>query len=45
MLQQKRPQFSAKISNPRMPLMSELKELFLIAYKGRGQVKAADAAQ
>ena len=32
------------LSNPRMPLMSELKELFLIAYKGRGRVKAADAA-
>jgi acetaldehyde dehydrogenase/alcohol dehydrogenase len=33
------------LSNPRMPLMSELKELFLTAYKGRGLAKAADAAQ
>jgi acetaldehyde dehydrogenase/alcohol dehydrogenase len=32
-------------SNPRMPLMSELVELFWKAYEGRGQAKAAGAAK
>jgi acetaldehyde dehydrogenase / alcohol dehydrogenase len=32
-------------SNPRMPLMSELAELYWKAYEGRGQVKVASAAQ
>jgi acetaldehyde dehydrogenase/alcohol dehydrogenase len=32
-------------SNPRMPLMSELADLFWKAYHGRGQVKAAGASQ
>jgi len=32
-------------SNPRMPLMSELVELFWQAYQGRGLMKAADAVQ
>jgi acetaldehyde dehydrogenase/alcohol dehydrogenase len=33
------------LSNPRMPLTSELKKLFWKAYEGRGQAKAASAAQ
>ncbi len=33
------------LSNPRMPLMNELKELFWKAYAGRGQEKAVGAAQ
>jgi acetaldehyde dehydrogenase/alcohol dehydrogenase len=32
-------------SNPRMPLMSELVELFWKAYRGRGLAKVASAAQ
>ncbi|MBI3949305.1 MAG: hypothetical protein HY314_02455 [Acidobacteria bacterium] len=32
-------------SNPRMPLVSELVELFWSAYYGRGIVKAVSAAQ
>lgn len=32
-------------SNPRMPLMSELVELFWSAYRGRGQAKPAGAPQ
>ncbi len=32
------------LSNPRMPLVSELKELFLKAYQGRGLAKAATVA-
>jgi len=32
----------SRLSNPRMPLISEFQELFLAAYKGRGQAKAAD---
>ncbi|MDR3747977.1 MAG: bifunctional acetaldehyde-CoA/alcohol dehydrogenase [Acidobacteriota bacterium] len=32
-------------SNPRMPLLSELTELFWSAYRGRGAAKTADAAQ
>ena len=32
-------------SNPRMPLMSELADLFWKAYEGRGQVKKASASQ
>ncbi len=32
-------------SNPRMPLMSELADLFWKAYHGRSQVKAASASQ
>ncbi|HEY2118034.1 MAG TPA: bifunctional acetaldehyde-CoA/alcohol dehydrogenase [Candidatus Acidoferrum sp.] len=32
-------------SNPRMPLMDELVELFWKAYKGRGQEKVASASQ
>ena len=32
-------------SNPRMPLMSELDELFWKAYRGRGQVKVANASR
>ena len=32
-------------SNPRMPLMSELAELFWAAYHGRGQAKVAQAFQ
>jgi acetaldehyde dehydrogenase/alcohol dehydrogenase len=32
-------------SNPRMPLMNELVELFWKAYQGRGSAKAADATQ
>ena len=32
-------------SNPRMPLMSELAELFWEAYRGRGKAKAARAYQ
>lgn len=32
-------------SNPRMPLMSELAELFWKAYQGRSQVKVASASQ
>jgi acetaldehyde dehydrogenase/alcohol dehydrogenase len=32
------------LSNPRMPLVSELKELFLKAYQGRGLAKAARVA-
>jgi acetaldehyde dehydrogenase/alcohol dehydrogenase len=32
-------------SNPRMPLLSELTELFWSAYRGRGSAKVADAAQ
>ena len=32
-------------SNPRMPLMSELVELFWSAYQGRGLAKAAGASQ
>jgi acetaldehyde dehydrogenase/alcohol dehydrogenase len=31
------------LSNPRMPLVSELKELFLLAYQGRGVKMAARA--
>ncbi len=33
------------LSNPRMPLVEELKELFLKAYEGRGVAKAAAAGQ
>src|SRR5437660_155891 len=32
-------------SNPRMPLMSEMAELFWKAYEGRGTAKAADSLQ
>jgi hypothetical protein len=32
-------------SNPRMPLMSELADLFWEAYHGRGHAKAAQAFQ
>jgi acetaldehyde dehydrogenase / alcohol dehydrogenase len=32
-------------SNPRMPLMSELAELFWKAYQGRGPAKVAGASQ
>jgi len=32
-------------SNPRMPLISELQDLLLKAYQGRGQAKAADVTQ
>jgi len=32
-------------SNPRMPLMSELADLFWKAYQGRGQAKVASASQ
>jgi acetaldehyde dehydrogenase / alcohol dehydrogenase len=32
------------LSNPRMPLLSELEELFLKAYEGRGLAKAASVA-
>jgi acetaldehyde dehydrogenase/alcohol dehydrogenase len=32
------------LSNPRMPLVSELRELFLKAYQGRGLTKAATVA-
>ena len=32
-------------SNPRMPLLSELVELFWSAYKGRGPAKAEVASQ
>ena len=32
-------------SNPRMPLLSELVELFWSAYKGRGQAKAEDESR
>ncbi|PYX74930.1 MAG: bifunctional acetaldehyde-CoA/alcohol dehydrogenase [Acidobacteria bacterium] len=32
-------------SNPRMPLMSEMAELFWKAYEGRGAAKAADSLQ
>jgi acetaldehyde dehydrogenase / alcohol dehydrogenase len=31
-------------TNPRMPLLTELAELFWIAYRGRGQAKAASAS-
>jgi acetaldehyde dehydrogenase/alcohol dehydrogenase len=33
------------LSNPRMPLMSELEELFWSAYQGRGSTKGAVAGQ
>lgn len=33
------------LSNPRMPLVNEIAELFWKAYQGRGQVKAAAASQ
>jgi len=33
------------LSNPRMPLMSEIKDLFLKAYEGRGVATAVAAAQ
>jgi acetaldehyde dehydrogenase/alcohol dehydrogenase len=33
------------LSNPRMPLMTELEELFWSAYRGRGQAKVAGAAR
>jgi hypothetical protein len=32
-------------SNPRMPLMTELVELFWKAYEGRGLAKATDSPQ
>jgi len=32
-------------SNPRMPLMSEVVELFWKAYEGRGAAKAEDAVE
>ena len=33
------------LSNPRMPLVSELEQLFRTAYRGRGQMAATAAAQ
>ncbi len=35
----------SSLSNPRMPLFSELKDLFLAAYQGRGLAKTAEGGQ
>jgi acetaldehyde dehydrogenase/alcohol dehydrogenase len=35
----------SSLSNPRMPLLSELKDLFLAAYQGRTLAKTAEGGQ
>jgi hypothetical protein len=35
----------SSLSNPRMPLLNELKDLFLAAYQGRGLRRAAEGGQ